>query len=275
MNSQYVITPDGLRIHLLVDGPEQAPPLILLHGFPSSSLLWRHIIPKLAEHFRVYAPDLPGHGQSDKPVHPAYDLDFYVGFMLGIYEALGLEQARLACHDIGGMVGLGFAARYPQRVTQFVVMDTVPYPDIPWRVQLMFQMMGWPVISSLLLMRPVFRRFMRKYTVYDPTVFSDDVSDIYLNPWIRDAAGRRAFRRIPRVPLSQLTEPADNLKQIGMPTLILWARKDRVCSIRDAYRLVKDLPDARLVKVADAGHFLQEEKPEVVTRHLLDFLTPA
>ncbi len=273
MNSQYVITPDGLRIHVLVDGPEQAPPLILLHGFPSSSLLWRHVIPELAKHFRVYAPDLPGHGQSDKPARPAYDLDFYVGFLLGIYEALGLEQARLACHDIGGMVGLSFAARYPQRITQFVVMDTVPYPDIPRRVQLTFQMMGWPVISHLLLMRPVFRRFMRKNLVFDPTVFSDEVNDIYLNPWIKDAAGRRAFSRILRVPVSQLTEP--NLQRIVMPTLILWARKDRVCSIRDAYRLLKDLPDARLVKVADAGHFLQEEKPEIVTQHLLEFLTPA
>ncbi len=272
MRSEYVFTPDGLRLHVITAGAEDAPPLVLLHGFPASSLLWRKVIPPLAEHFRVYAPDLPGHGQSDKPLRWDYDREFYDKSLLGLFDALGLDQAALACHDIGGVAGLAFTARHPERISRLIVLDTVPYPDIPLRTALMFQMMGWPVVSWLLLRRPVLRWALRSFTVYDKSAISDDVLDLYHLPWVRDAAGQHAFRAIPRVPPRRMIEPAEHYRQITMPTLILWAENDRACPVSDAHRLKKDIPHAELIIVPEAGHFLQEEKPGVVAGHMLKFL---
>ncbi len=105
MQNHFTTLDNGRRIHYLASRRGKKPSLILLHGYLVTAQLWRHIIPPLAERFRIYAPDLPGHGESDKPLDVDYDLDFLVCFLAEFYDALGLERAGLIGHDLGGMDG--------------------------------------------------------------------------------------------------------------------------------------------------------------------------
>ena len=272
MESQFVTLQDGLRIHTLVAGAEESPPLVLLHGYPTSSQLWRHCIPPLADHFRVYAPDLPGYGRSDKPLDVDYDLDFFVRFLLEFYDGLGLEKAGLVAHDVGGMVGLGFAARYPERVTRFVVMDTAPYIERPLILRVAIGLARNPFFARWMMTRTGFKWISRLLLVHHPAVITAEVADLYRAPWVESPAARRLFSQVISLPPARLTEPRQNLHHITAPTLILWAEKDLCFPTRIARQLQGDIPNASLVTVPDCGHFLQEEQPELVVEHLLRFL---
>ncbi|MBC8496820.1 MAG: alpha/beta hydrolase [Anaerolineales bacterium] len=272
MKSQFVTLPDGLRIHTLVAGAEENPPLILLHGYPSNSQLWRRCIPPLADHFRVYAPDLPGYGQSDKPLDVEYDLDYSVHFLLGFYDALGLEQAGLVVHDVGGMLGLGFAARHPERVTRFVVMDTAPYVEWNFILRAALGLARNSFSARFMLTRAGFKWIARRLLVHNPAAITDEVVDLYRDPWVENPDSRRAFSHVIGLPPVHLTEPRQNLRRITAPTLILWAEKDVVFPTRIARQLQTDIAGSELITVPDCGHFLQEEQPELVVEHLLRFL---
>ena len=272
MESQFITLRDGLRIHTLVAGGEKSPPLVLLHGYPATCQLWRHCIPPLAGRFRVYAPDLPGYGRSDKPLDADYDLDFFVRFLLEFYDALGLERAGLVAHDIGGMVGLGFVARHPERVTQFVVMDTAPYVEWPLMNRVVVGLARNPFFARLMMMRTGFKWALRLLLVHRPAAITAEMADLYLDPWVESPATRRLFSQVISLPPARLTEPRENLRRITAPTLILWAEKDRIFPTRIARQLQGDIPGAALVTVPDCGHFLQEDQPELVVEHLLRFM---
>jgi pimeloyl-ACP methyl ester carboxylesterase len=94
----------GLRLHCLEAG--EGDPILLLHGFPTSSHLYRNIIPTLAKTHRVIALDLPGYGLSDKPLDAPYDFDFYTNTLNDLLDALGIERTNLVVHDLGGPVGM-------------------------------------------------------------------------------------------------------------------------------------------------------------------------
>lgn len=272
MESQFVTLQDGLRIHTLVAGAEESPPLVLLHGWPASGQLWRHCIPPLADHFRVYAPDLPGYGRSSKLLEVNYDLDFFVRFLLEFYDGLGLEKAGLVAHDVGGMVGLGFAARYPERVTRFVVMDTAPYVEWTLILRVAIGLARNPFFARWMMTRTGFKWISRLLLVHHPAVITAEVADLYRAPWVESPAARRLFSQVISLPPARLTEPRQNLHHITAPTLILWAEKDLCFPTRIARQLQGDIPNASLVTVPDCGHFLQEEQPELVVEHLLRFL---
>ena len=118
---------DGLRLAYrdLGDGP----PVLLLHGWPTSSFLWREVMRPIARANRVVALDLPGFGASDKPVGIRYSFDFF-GRTLDLFLAhLGIDQLGLAVHDLGGPVGLHWALNRPGRLTKFALLNTLVYPE--------------------------------------------------------------------------------------------------------------------------------------------------
>jgi len=121
------ITVDGLEIGYreLGDGP----PVLLLHGWPTASYLWRDVMPAIARANRVIAPDLPGFGASDKPAGVAYDFDLFEGAIDGLLEALGVDRLGLAVHDLGGPIGLHWTVRNPERVTRLALLNTLVYPQ--------------------------------------------------------------------------------------------------------------------------------------------------
>ena len=118
---------DGLTIAYRELG--SGPPVLLLHGWPTSSFLWRDVMVPVAEHNRVVAVDLPGFGASDKPLGTRYDFDLFERTLDGFLAALGIEEVGLAVHDLGGPVGVHWALHRPERVTKLALLNTLVYPE--------------------------------------------------------------------------------------------------------------------------------------------------
>ena len=115
---------DGLHVHYQKAGEGNAP-VLLLHGggYDSASLSYKHAVGPISEHHRVFAPDWPGYGESDKP-DMEYNTEYFVGFLDRLMDALGLEKASLVGISMGGAISLGFSLRSPQRVEKLVLVDS-------------------------------------------------------------------------------------------------------------------------------------------------------
>ncbi|MCP4131859.1 MAG: alpha/beta hydrolase [bacterium] len=275
MKSQYDTLKNGLKIHSLTAGDPALPPLVLLHGYPTNAYLWRNCIPRLAEHFRVYAPDLPGYGKSDKPLDASYDLDFFTAFLLEYYSALGLERAHLAVHDVGAQAGLGFVSRFPEKTDRFIVMNTAPYKEVSRKLEKGTALCSSPFWSRLLLLKSVFyyTTFRDRDMVYAPGTISAETSGLFHASWVENKTSRKAFSQVLCAPPEAITvQPRSKLSNISAPTLILWAENDGMMGTEPAKKLASDLPNSTLEFVPECGHFLPEENPETVTDRMLGFL---
>lgn len=193
-------------------------------------------------------------------------------FLKNLFDALGIARGVLVAHDVGGMAALGFAARHPERLSHLVVMDTTPYPEWPRVLKVMVARARHPLWSRWFLLRPVFRSILRTWLVADPALITPQVVEGYRQPWVRDAAGRQAFRRVIGAAPEELALPLAELRRIATPTLVLWAARDRIIPPDIGRRLAGDLPAARFSLVPDCGHFLPEEQPEAIVRQIINFV---
>lgn len=272
MESQTITLKSNLKIHTLIQGDKTNPALVLLHGWPSSGLLWRNLIPELSKQFYVLAPDLPGHGKSDKPEAARYDLDLFRGFILDFFDAFDLSTAHLCIHDLGGMAGLSFAVRHPDRVNKFIVMNTSPYSDWSFALRASIFLLKQRCLTRFFLNRFVFREVL-KNGFYNKQLVTPEIVEIFRAPWTGSKQDRNAFSKTLAVPPELMVEDREALKKIQLPTLILWGRKDVFFPFKIARMLHQDIKTSSLVPVEKAGHFLQEEQPEFILREMIKFLT--
>lgn len=272
MEHHYVKLKSGMNIHYLEQGSSIHPTVVLLHGYPTSCLLWRHCMSAFSEKFHVLAPDLPGHGRSDKPVDVYYDLDFLTHFLVDYYDALGLERPDLVAHDLGGMAALGFVTRFPERVRRFVIMDTAPYVEWPFKMKKMIQGLKKKWMARLTLRPGIFKQALKRSLFYDADKVDDQTVDIFLKPWNESPDGFRSFQQIIHPPPEHLTVEPEKLRRISAPTLVLWAENDLLFPLSVARQLTRDIPGATLVTIPECGHFLPEEQPKQVLIHSMDFL---
>jgi haloalkane dehalogenase len=147
--SPAYVTVNDLRIHYLAAGG--GPHILLIHGFPTSSHLWRHVMPELAKTHRVIAIDLPGYGLSDKPLGVKYNFFFFEEVLEGFLNALGIRETALAVHDLGGPVGLFWAVRHPERLTRLVILNTLVYPQTSWAVKFFLVALRTPGVRDYLV----------------------------------------------------------------------------------------------------------------------------
>jgi pimeloyl-ACP methyl ester carboxylesterase len=271
MKSIYLTLNNDLKIHTLIKGNKSNPPLVLIHGWPSSSLLFRHMIPELSKHFYVLVPDLPGHGKSDKPHNVQYDLAFLRTFILEYFDALNLKSASLAAHDLGGMAALSFTTRYPDRLDKFIIMNTSPFPEWSLRLQLSIYLLKQKYLTRIFLNRFMFKQVL-KAGFYNHNLITLEVLDIFRTPWINSKQGKAAFSKTIEIPPDLMVESEENLKKITTPALILWGKKDISFPFRTAHRLHKSINNSTLVGVEKAGHFLQEEQPDFINQQIISFL---
>ncbi len=271
MESSFIKLNNNLTIHTRRAGNPSSPPLVLIHGWPSSGLLWRQMIPELSKKFHVLVPDLPGHGKSDKPENMDYDLDFLRGFILDFYDATDLKKASLIVHDLGGMAGLSFAVRHRERLEKFVVMNTSPYSD--WHPLLSFTiaLLKQPVLTPFFLNKTIFRQVLSN-GFYNNSLISSDLLNLFLTPWTNSPQGRKAFSKTIAIPPVRMVESPHALRTIDTPTLILWGTKDRFFPFKYARRLHQDIQNSKLIAIEKAGHFLQEEQPDLINNALMEFL---
>ena len=130
INSRFE-TVEGLRIHYLEAGPSDGVPVLLLHGWPTNGHLWRGVMdPLAASGRRAIALDLPGFGDSDKPSDASYSFPFFTRVIDGLLARLAIDRIGLAVHDLGGPIGLYWAAKNPRRVVDLALLNTLVFPEI-------------------------------------------------------------------------------------------------------------------------------------------------
>jgi pimeloyl-ACP methyl ester carboxylesterase len=272
MDEHHVRLPSGLRIHYLTAGDPARPPVVLLHGYPLDARLWQGVIPALAQDHWVVAPDLPGHGDSDKPPDAAYDLAFFLDFAVRFMAALGLERTDVVGHDLGGMVALGLAARHPELVRRLVIMDTAPFSEWPVRMRVMLGVIRQRWGARLFLWRPYFRTMLRWFGFVDRRVFGPELAESFRDPWVASRESRAALSRVVSAPPAEITPTRPDLGNIAAPSLVLWADRDRFFPVKLARDLAAVLPRAQLTVIPRAGHFSPLEKPNEVAELIGKFI---
>jgi haloalkane dehalogenase len=267
---------DGLRIHHVDEGPHDAEPLLLLHGEPSWSYLYRKMIPLFTgAGYRVVAPDLVGFGRSDKPVlREDYTYQRHVDWMRGVIESLDLRRITLVCQDWGGLIGLRLAAEMEPRFARIVAANTF-LPTGDTRPSEAF--LNW-------------QRYSQESPRFHPggivkggcvTPLSPEVIAAYDAPFPDDSymAGARQFPRlVPTTPDDPASEPNrrawDVLKRWEKPFLTAFSDSDAITRGGDLFfqRVIPGTKGQPHTTITGAGHFLQEDKGEELAQVVLNFL---
>jgi haloalkane dehalogenase len=268
----HYVEQDGLRMHYLDEG--SGPPVLLLHGEPTWSYLYRKIVPELAPSARALAPDYFGFGRSDKPLaQEAYTYDFHARSVQRLVEHLDLRGLTVVVQDWGGPIGLRLAVEQPDRVDRLVIMNTGigggrPPSDEWLRFRDWLRRLGTEVVPGRLVQ------------ISSVQPMEDDVVEAYSAPWPvpESKAGILAFPDlVPISPdhpdLAAHLRVREALSRWEKPTLVLFSDSDPIFSPRHADRIAAHIPGALAAEiVAGAGHFLQEDQGEQIGRRIARFI---
>ena len=266
----------GLRIHYVDEGPRQASAVLLLHGEPSWSYLYRKMIPVItAAGHRAVAPDLVGFGRSDKPVERSdYTYQRHVDWMRAVLEGLDLRDVTLVCQDWGGLIGLRLAAEHGDRFARVVAANTfLPTGDVPpgdaFKMWLQFSQTtpDFPV-GGIVNGGCVTDLAAEIVAAYDAP-FPDD----------RYKAGARQFPALVPISPDDPAAPANRkawevLRRWDKPFLTAFSDSDPITRGADRF-LQEAIPGAKgqsHTTITGAGHFLQEDKGEELARVVVDFI---
>ena len=273
IKSDYVNV-EGLRVHYLSAG--QGAPVLLIHGFPTSSHLWRNVLPRLAERHRAIAIDLPGYGLSDKPLDVTYNFYFFEKILEGFVEALGLEDVSLVVHDIGGPIGLFWAVRRPQHLSSLVILNTLVYPQTSWAVKMFVVAMRLPGVRGFIVSEAGVIAAMRLGVVHKGRLDPEAVAP-YTSPFATRPARQALIKAASGLSVRGLKEVARRLPKLSIPVRIIYGERDRLLPhvAKTVRRLKADLPQAEVTALPDCGHFLQEDDPALVARMIDEFLVDA
>ena len=267
---------DGLRMAWVDEGPRDAAPLLLLHGEPTWSYLYRRLVPiLLAAGHRIVAPDLIGFGRSDKPIDPEhYTYERHVGWMTAFIEAIDLREATLFGQDWGGLIGLRVVAENPDRFSAMVLPNTV----LPDGGEMSAGFLQWQERSqgqNLEQWQATFGRMIQTRELSEGEVASYGV------PFDTDEsrAGARQFPLLVPTGPNDPAVPANRaawavLEQWTRPVLTLWCPDDRVLGEYQSV-FVDRIPGAAgqpHQTFSPGGHFIQDEHGEAVATAMVDWL---
>jgi pimeloyl-ACP methyl ester carboxylesterase len=277
-------TADG-RLHFVDVGPRAGPVVLLLHGNPTWGYLYRHFIPPLvAAGHRVIVPDHLGFGRSDKPAAPAaYGVERHALRLAALLDALAVRDVTLVAHDWGGPIGLHWATRNPARVARLVFLDTFLHRPLgPLALPLPLRLfrargLGEALVKGLhaLVRVFLFRVGLRRRERLTPTTRA-----AYLAPhpsWSSRTAILEFCRAFPDRPEGAVAELHGRI-QAGLgalgrrPIFVAWGGHDVVFGPDVLARWLAEFPDAQVLRLPDAGHFVQEDAHELLVPALLAFL---
>ncbi len=250
---------EGLQIHYVDEGFGSRP-VLMVHGNPVWSYIWRRLIPPVAASHRALALDLMGFGKSDKPHPSLHDFPHHARIVSRFIESLGLRNLFLVLHDWGGPLAMQYVVRNRQNISGIVLMNTFLTHD--YRIP--------PPVAAKITPSIV------KESAVHPENVSEAAMKAYWAPFPNEES-KKAYLAFPRMfpdspfhpsfmPMKEIEQSLSSLK---IPTLLIWgtARSGKGY----AERLQKMIPDSKLYTI-DAGHFVQEDSPEEVGRVVLDFL---
>ena len=263
-----------LRLHVAEAGSGE--PVLLLHGWPQHWYLWRDVIPSLAPHARVICPDLRGFGWSGVP-RGGYDRETMAKDVLALMDELGLERVRLAGHDWGGWIGFLLALRHPDRIERLLACSIVP----PWPARDARGLLGiWRLAYQLPLAAPgvgrgpLGRRIARFALGSADPPMGDEVKSAFLDRLAgeRGRASELLYRTFLLRELGPVAAGRYSADELRVPALILAGDRDPAIPARQVSRAAEESRAVELELVEGAGHFLVDERPQLVAERALSFL---
>lgn len=267
----------GSKIHYIEQG--EGDPILFLHGVPTSSYLWRNIIPELAQQARCIAPDLIGMGQSDKP-NIEYRVFDHIHYMEAFIQALDLNNITLVVHGWGSVIGFDIATRHPERFKAIAFLESHIRPVLDWSmVSLPVQELsvvlsapdgGYDVImnSNYFVNKVLPNGVMRKLTAEE--------MEFYRRPFLEPESCKPLWQYLQDLPLGNgpkdvidlITRYSKKFVSSDIPKLMLYAVPGFVTTMATVQWAKDNLQNLTLVDVGDALHYAQESKPTVISAEL-------
>ena len=272
---------DGLDIFYREAGPKDAPTILLLHGFPTSSNMFRNLIPRLAPSFHVVAPDYPGFGQSSMPGHKeyAYSFENLSKVVEQLVDQLGLKRYSMYVMDYGAPVGYRLALRQPERVQALIVQNGNAYDEgllefwdpikKYWKDPTPANRQGLHFLVDAKSTRWQYENGVADKTLLDPTAWV--VDQVGLDRPGNDEIQLDLFldygTNVPLYPKFQ-----EFFRKYQPPTLIVWGKNDSIFPPEGARPYSRDLKTVE-THLLDTGHFALETHGEEIARRITEFLT--
>jgi haloalkane dehalogenase len=268
--SQYAQI-DGADVHYVAEG--SGPPLLLLHGNPTWSFLYREIIGALRDRFRCIALDYPGFGLSRARAGYGFTPAEHARVVEELVLELDLRDVTMMVQDWGGPIGLAVATRHPDRFAAFVIGNTWAWPKSDPGTQVFSRLLGGPIGGYLILRRNFFVERIIPSGVRRRKLPAE-VMDAYRGPFPTPES-RRPMHVFPR----EILGSRSFLRQIesalpgvrDRPALIVWATKDFAFRDPERRRWEEAFPDHRTVILEGAGHYIQEDSPEEIATAIRDW----
>ena len=272
---------NGSKMHYVEEG--EGDPILLLHGNPTSSYLWRNIIPHLSPHGRVIAPDLIGMGRSDKPDIP-YRFADHSRYLEGFIEAMDLKNVTLVIHDWGSGLGFHYASRHEDNVRGIAFMEALVRPmkwsELPSDFRMGFRLFRTPGIGFL--MNQVGNFFVRQILPQAILrTLSDEELARYQDPY-KTIASRKPVAQWPReIPIDGspadmqqiLSSYSEWLQRSEIPKLMLYATPGGIITADVATWVRERFPNLQSVPIGEGLHFVQEDEPDLIGEAIASWLT--
>jgi len=268
--SHFLTLKNGARIHYIDEG--KGPTLLLLHGNPTWSFLYRDIIAALKDDFRLVVPDYPGFGLSQAPIDYTFTPAEQAQAISELVQELDLQDMGVMVQDWGGPIGFDVALKNPQRVSRFIIGNTFAWP-LERMGQKTFStiMGGWPGQFASWCCNGVVQFFMRRGVVNKIT--KEELA-MYLAPF-KEKHQRNPTHIFPaqlldaKPYLSNLSKQLDTLS--NLPVLIVWGLKDFAFQEPERTRFESLFPKHKTVLLKNAGHFIQEDAPDEIASAIRKF----
>jgi pimeloyl-ACP methyl ester carboxylesterase len=262
----------GLRTHVALAG--EGPPVLLMHGWPQHWYMWREVIPMVAPHARVIAPDFRGAGWSEVP-DGGYEKTQLADDMVALLDELGIDQVTVAGHDWGGYVGFLLALEHPERVKSFLALGILP----PWgprnaRATLeAWRFLYQPVLGSPGVGRRA-GRLLASRGLRDAGL-SDDEVDAFVSrlDGDRGVATEKLYRSFVLRELPGIARGRYSPRDLRVPVELIVGGRDPVATHRVAQDVASQSDRIELELIGDSGHFVVDEKPELVADRVLSLLS--
>ena len=249
-------------------GGRESLPVLLVHGYPESSLMWRGVLPALADSGRrAIAPDLPGYGRS--PLSGSGTWESHVDALERFRRDLGLERLALVVHDWGGLIGMRWACDRGGVAGALVASGTGFFSDGKWHglgEALRTEGAGETVVDAI--DRDGFAAMLRQ----TGRGFGDAAIEEYWKAYATEEQRRAQLALYRSGDFAKLAPYEGRLAKLGIPTLILWGERDTFAPVGGAHRFHRQIPGSKLVLVEDAGHFVFEDDPARCAREVVGFL---
>ena len=277
---------DGATLFVRRAGPQDAPPLVLLHGYPQTSAMWHGVAPILARSYQIVCPDLRGYGQSDKPAsnasHQPYSKRAMANDVVAVMRHLGHERFLVGAHDRGARVAHRMGLDHPDRVAAMTLLDIAPTREMYANTSVEFARAYWhwffltqpdPLPEKMIGADPeTFWKIKCFKQTKGKNPFSCEALTEYLSAFANPEvihASCEDYRAAASIDIEH--DNADQERKLDMPLLTLWAKRGVIETCFDALSLWRQRAEKVEGEALDTSHYMAEESPEDIAERMSDF----